>query len=109
MSGDVLILVWTEEENLNQAWLILYQIAPGSWAGTKGEPEVIERTQVHGQPAVWVEGLHPFTLSDGNHVFRRLIVGQALIWEENQVTYRLESYLSLEESIKIAESLESMP
>jgi hypothetical protein len=109
MDGDMLILVWIEEENPNKARLILYQIAPESWAGTKGEPRVIERTQVNGQPAVWVEGPHPFTLSDGNQDFRRLIVGQALIWEENQVTYRLESYLSLDESIKIAESLELMP
>jgi hypothetical protein len=109
LQGDVLILVWTEEQDPGKARLILYEIAPGSWAGTKGEPDLVERTWVNDQPAVWVEGPHPFTLSDGYQSFYRLIVGRALIWAEDQVTYRLESYLSLEEAIKIAESLEALP
>jgi hypothetical protein len=32
--------------------------------------------------------------------------GNTLIWEEQGITYRLESNLSLEEAVKIAESLE---
>jgi hypothetical protein len=30
-----------------------------------------------------------------------------LIWEENQITYRLETDLPLEEAVRIAESLEA--
>jgi len=109
MQGDMLILVWTEDENPNKAELILYQIAQGSWAGEKGEPSLIERTRVNGQDAVWVEGPYILYLTDGDLEFRRLIAGHSLIWGENRVTYRLESYLGLAEAIKIAESLEFAP
>jgi hypothetical protein len=35
-----------------------------------------------------------------------LINGHVLIWEEGNITYRLETALPLEEAIKIAESLQ---
>jgi hypothetical protein len=37
---------------------------------------------------------------------RRLVEGNVLIWFENGLTYRLESDLSLEETVRVAESLE---
>jgi hypothetical protein len=40
---------------------------------------------------------------------RRLIAGHVLIWDENGVTYRLESNLDLSQAIEIAESLEPIP
>jgi hypothetical protein len=36
---------------------------------------------------------------------RRLVEGNTLIWEANGITYRLESHLSLEDALRIAESL----
>jgi hypothetical protein len=44
-------------------------------------------------------------LSNGDTQFMRMIEGQVLIWADGDVTYRLESDLSLEEALKIAESL----
>jgi hypothetical protein len=41
--------------------------------------------------------------------FERLINGHVLIWAGLDVTYRLETDLSLEEAVKIAESLEPIP
>jgi hypothetical protein len=74
----------------------------------KGVPRVIERTSVHGRPAVWTLG--PYVLEyvvDGRRDYqsRRLVDGHVLIWEESDITYRLETDVSLEEAIKIAESL----
>ena len=40
-----------------------------------------------------------------NYVERRLVEGHVLIWTENNVTYRLETGLPVEQAIKIAESL----
>jgi hypothetical protein len=109
MGGDVVILVWTEAGNLEKAELILYEIASGSWAGEKGAPRTLERTQVNGREAVWAEGPYVLMLTDGNLDFRRLIAGHVLIWDEAGVTYRLESKLTLSQAIKIAESLEPIP
>jgi len=39
----------------------------------------------------------------------RLVNGHVLIWENGEVTYRLETDLSMEEAVKIAESLEPIP
>ena len=37
---------------------------------------------------------------------RRLVEGNVLLWEQDGVTYRLETELPLDEAIKVAESLE---
>jgi hypothetical protein len=109
MDGAVVILVWTAEDNPEKAELILYEIAPGSWAGIKGAPRTVESTQVNGREAAWAEGPYMLNLTNGNTDMRRLIVGHVLIWDENGVTYRLESNLDLSQAVKIAESLEPIP
>jgi hypothetical protein len=48
-------------------------------------------------------------LFNGDLQYRRMIDGQVLIWEGDGITYRLETDLSLEEAIRIAESLEPLP
>ena len=84
----------------------LHFIPRGSWAIDKAEPAVIQETSVNGQRAIWAVGPYPLRLYNGDLQFRRLIDGHVLIWEEENITYRLETDLPLEEAIKIAESLE---
>lgn len=103
--GLLVILVWTDPVNPKNAYLSLHEIGPGSiWMG-KFEPRVIQETQVSGQYAVWVQGPYLVQLSNGDYQFRRTVEGNTLIWEENGITYRLETNLTLEEALKIAESL----
>ena len=109
MDGAVVILVWTAERDPEKAELILYEIAPGSWAGEKSMLYTLERTQVNGREAAWAEGPYMLNLSNGNTDMRRLIAGRVLIWNEAGVTYRLESNLDLSQAIEIAESLEPIP
>ena len=109
MGGTMAILVWTAVDNTEKAELILYEIAPGSWAGQKSAPYSLERTHVNGREAAWAEGPYMLNLTNGNTDMRRLIVGHVLIWDENGVTYRLESNLDLSQAIKIAESLAPIP
>jgi len=87
----------------------LHFIPLGSWAIDKAEPRVIEETNVNGQRAIWATGPYPLRLYNGDLDFRRLIDGQVLIWAEGDITYRLETGLSLEEALKIAESLQPVP
>jgi hypothetical protein len=72
----------------------------------KVNPTLIQETTVNGQPAIWAIGPYPLRFSNGNLDFVRLIDGHVLIWAEGDVTYRLETDLSLEEAIKVAQSLE---
>jgi hypothetical protein len=70
---------------------------------------VIEETEVNGQRAVWTVGPYPLISRNGDVELTRMVEGHVLIWESDGVTYRLETGLSLEETLKIAESLQPMP
>ena len=101
----MVILVWTDPVNPKNAYLSLHEIGSESiWMG-KFEPRVVQETQINGRYAVWLQGPYLVKLNNGNYNFRRTVEGNTLIWEENGITYRLETDLSLEETIKIAESL----
>jgi hypothetical protein len=103
--GEMVILVWTDLDNSDNARMSLHEIAPGSIVLSKYEPRVIRETQVKGVYAIWAQGPYMVQLSSGSYDFRRTVEGNTLIWEEDGITYRLESDLSLEETIRIAESI----
>jgi len=121
--GAMTVLVWIDPKKPDQVLMSLHFLPEGSWAIKKMEPTVIRETTVNGQPAVWTVGPYPMIYSNGDVDFIRLIDGHVLIWAEGKtlapgahlprtqvpgsagVTYRLESDFSLEEAVKIAESL----
>jgi hypothetical protein len=105
-NGAMVILSWTDPVDPYKARLSLHEIGPGGILVGKFEPRVIQETQVNGRYAVWVQGPYLVQLTNGSIEFRRTVEGNTLIWEENDITYRLETNLPLEEAIKIAESLE---
>lgn len=72
---------------------------------------VIQETQVKGQRALWLSGApHLLVYLDpsGRTQFEseRSVSANTLAWEIGNVTYRLETNLSKEEAIRIAESLQ---
>jgi len=73
------------------------------------EPMVLEETRVNNLHAVWTEGPYVLLMQNGGMRVTRMIDGHVLIWEDGGVTYRLETDLSMEEAVKIAESLEQIP
>lgn len=103
--GRIVILVWTDPAEPEQARLSLHEIGPEGIQVSKYQPRVIQETQVNGVYAVWAQGPYLVELTSGSYVFRRTVDGNTLIWEEDGITYRLESDLTLEETIRIAESL----
>lgn len=104
--GDMTILVWIDPQQPEDVLMSLHFLPPGSWAVKKMDPTLIQETTVSGQRALWTIGPYPIRFSNGNLDFIRLIEGHVLIWFDGEMTYRLETSLSLEEAIKIAESLE---
>jgi hypothetical protein len=102
-AANVIISVWDDPERPGAPVLSLYQIEgphccmKGAWASGGAE------TTVGGELACWVEGPHPLQLGRGEGWL--LVPGAVLIWADGTFTYRLESTLSLTETIRIAESL----
>ncbi len=69
----------------------------------------VERTSVGGLEALWLEGApHELTYqtTDGTTTQQiSRLAGNVLLWEDNGVTYRLESGLEMGEAQRIAETL----
>ncbi len=104
--GKMTILVWVDAQHPDKVLMSLHFIPSGSWAIRKMGPQIIQETTVNGRPAIWAVGPYPLLLSNGNMDFIRLIDGHVLIWADGDITYRLETSLSLEEAVKVAESLQ---
>jgi hypothetical protein len=104
--GKMTILVWIDPQHPDQVLMSLHLIPPTSWAIDKFDPALVQETTVNGQRAIWAVGPYPLRLRNSDLQFMRLIEGHVLIWTDNDLTYRLETDLSLDEAIKIAESLE---
>ncbi len=103
--AEVVIAVYEEED------FDLYQSANGFF-GKGGIPssDVLLETDVHGSEASWISrgGHLASSLDDQGRVVvetLRSVERATLLWEEMGVTYRLETSLSLEEAVRIAESL----
>jgi hypothetical protein len=104
--GKMTILVWIDPQKPTQVLMSLHLIPPTSWAIDKFDPALVQDTTVNGQPAIWAVGPYPLRLRNNDLQYTRLIEGHVLIWTDGNLTYRLETDLSLQEALKIAESLE---
>jgi hypothetical protein len=105
LGGQAVLLVWTDSSDPDLIRLDLLLMGPGTFA-EKSLPQVIEETTVNGQQALWTEGQHFLHLGGSTYQNVPLVIeGNILIWEQDDITYRLESDLPLEEAVKVAESL----
>jgi hypothetical protein len=104
----MVILVWVDPAKPTQVRLSFHIIAPNSYAIGKIEPTIIENTHVNGLPAIWAVGPYVLQTIGNDYDVRRLIDtdSHVLIWPgPERFTYRLETDQSLDEAVKIAESL----
>ncbi|WP_110515657.1 hypothetical protein [Herpetosiphon llansteffanensis] len=81
-----------------------------AWAGkTVLALDNVTRTQVHNQPAIWLQGQRELTFFDPGttqiYQTTSLSVTATLIWTDDQRTYRLETTSDLATMRQIAESL----
>jgi hypothetical protein len=73
-----------------------------------GPGTAAEVVDVRGQPGVWLSGVpHPvFYLDDGlEHGIEGNLAGNVLVWQEGDTAYRLESGLTLERALELADDL----
>lgn len=104
--GWMIVLVWLDPANPEHVRMSLHLIENSSWAINKFGPTVIQETTVNGVQAIWAVGEYPLIMRNRDIKFTRLIVGHVLIWADEGITYRLETDLSMEEAVRVAESLE---
>lgn len=109
MESQVVIAIWFDEEQQQKVRLALYQISASNYGLKTASSNVVDETEVNGELAFWVAGPHTIQLQDGRSQDRLFVEGNVLIWSVGKLTYRLESDLSLEETIHVAESLERIP
>jgi hypothetical protein len=106
LGGQAVLLVWMAPTEPGRVRMNLLILGPGAMV-QKGQPVVLEETQVNGKSAVWMEGPHFLHLGGSMYQLVPLVVeGNILIWERDGITYRLETDLPLDEAVQIAESVE---
>ncbi|HEX6385805.1 MAG TPA: DUF4367 domain-containing protein [Anaerolineae bacterium] len=105
LPNSVVMLVWLKPDQ-QEVRLALYLIEGQDFA-IKKVAETMQETFVNGNVAVWVEGEHLLQLQDDTFQPWYFVEGNVLVWFDGRVTYRLETGLSLEEAVRIAESLEA--
>jgi hypothetical protein len=104
IGGQAVVLVWLEPGTTDRVRMSLSELSSDAYF-QKFAPPVLQETTVHGQRAIWTDGPYTVEAKNGEYVQWRLVTGHALIWTEGNVTYRLETGLSLPEAVRVAESL----
>ena len=104
LGGPLVVLVWTAPDQPDKVTLSLHEFGQGTYA-EKFEPTVVQETTVNGPRALWTEGAHLFVFKSGDVGLRELVHGHTLIWQQGDVTYRLETDAELDEAVRIAESV----
>lgn len=115
--GDQVTLLWATDEDLPATiepaiGLLLGQfpgaVDDGFFQKAADSGSIIERVSVNGQPGYWISGEPHVFFWQGEDGFvddARRWVGDALVWADGPITYRLETSLGRVEAIRIAESL----
>lgn len=102
----VVVLVWMYDDQPGRVRMSLSQTVAEHPIFSKYDSRSVLDTQVNEAPAVWVEGDYVLVTRDGSSTMSRLITqGHTLIWTHGGMTFRLETDESLEEAIRIAESI----
>lgn len=106
LQEPVFILVWREPQQPEEVRLALYEIAWPYYGLKSASLEAITQTRVNGAEAFWVRGPHRLQLAGGEVEEWLFVAGNVLIWTEGEITYRLEGAATVEEAVRIAESLQ---
>lgn len=105
--GDLVIFVWLQENSIEKA---LYQTVNNSWRLTKIPGNII-KTEVGGNQGYWASSGVTVQFSKDDIIqteWTHFVDGNVLGWEQNGITFRLETDLSLDEARTLAESLQVM-
>lgn len=111
-------MVWVGGESLPAAGDtgvgLLYTQFPSESGGDRflkgvGSEATVVAVEVAGASGLWIEGAHVISREDESGLLIEetlRLAGNALIWESDDVTHRIETAVGLEETLRIAESVE---
>jgi hypothetical protein len=108
LGGQIVVHVWLDDGSPDHVEMSLHTLGPGTFA-LKGPVGEIEQSSINGTLALWTTGPYALVYIDRqgtNPDFHSLVEGHVLIWQEDGITYRLETSLPLQEAIRVAESLQ---
>jgi hypothetical protein len=118
LNGQRVALVWASRPTLPETespgvGLVISEfqgsVDEGYFQKIIGSDTTLTRVTVAGSPGYWIGGaLHFFMYVDPQGKIQtddRRVVGDVLLWTEDDVTYRLETSLGMEAAIRLAESL----
>jgi hypothetical protein len=111
LGGPAVILVWLKPGQPTQVRLSLFVLSAPYiadkliYGAMKSGVPGVQTTQVNGNVAVWTTGPYVLHTRNGSLQEYRLIQGHVLIWTDGVLTYRLETDQSLDEAVRVAESL----
>lgn len=84
-------------------------LEPGLFQKVLGPESRLTEVRVNGVPGYWIEGKpHLFYYRDANGLFREetlRLAGNTLLWEQGNVTLRIESALTKDQVLRIAQSM----
>lgn len=112
LGSPAVIMAWYTTGRTDDLQLVLYQIKGTDKVAdrTASSTTLVQETTVHGNPAKWVQGPHMVYTADnqnGQTLEPRSFISNshALVWEENGMSYRLETAGTMQEAVEIAEGL----
>jgi hypothetical protein len=105
--GPVVTFVWVDPAQPTEPEMVLQQMGPTALVW-KMAPVTIEETRVGSANAIWTEGPYLLDFKNGDTRQQRIVHGRVLIWQEGEVTYRLESRLAMTDAVALAESLQPL-
>ena len=105
LQGIGIVILSYESEDFD-----LYQASVGFYGKGLPDADLARESAVHGQAAIWIDsGGHIARSLDANGRLlietERTVERGTLLWEEGGISYRLETGLSEDEAILLAESL----
>jgi hypothetical protein len=103
---ETVSLLWFDAAAPEQIHAMLWQIGVPGFAAKWVYADQMRELTVNGEPAFGLTGPHSVQLLEDKVYPPRLVTNTVLIWQENEMTYRLEGDFTLQEAVRIAESLE---
>lgn len=105
--GDITALVYEPRAGLPEigdtnAGLIFFRLSGGSLQKSLGPGGAVREVEVNGHDGLWARGTEHRLGFEGSV----RVSGNALIWQDGDITYRIESLLSLRATLEVARSVE---
>ena len=102
----VVSLVWFDAAAPEQIKAMLWHINLPLYSTKWVYINQMEEVTVNGLPAFGITGPHQLQLLDHSASPPRFVTNTVLIWTDGDMTYRLEGDFTLEEAVRLAESLQ---